>query len=232
MPLIKSTGNMYSWVTDMHTHLGGDCPHACSYCYVNTGFMNTPRPKRYCGPLRLIEQEFKVNYGTGKTIFIEHKNDLFCAEMPDVFIIRIIAHCLKHPGNTYVFQTKNPVRYLSWDALFPKGSILGTTIETNRDMSKISKAQPAGERALAMCRLPKEIRKFVTIEPVLDFDVDILAGWIADIRPEFLNLGADSKGHNLPEPSIDKIYAFAEKLKEYGIELREKHNLARLMEKS
>jgi len=73
MPLIKSTGNMYSWVTDMHTHLGGDCPHACSYCYVNTGFMNTPRPKRYCGPLRLIEQEFNVNYGTGKTIFIEHK---------------------------------------------------------------------------------------------------------------------------------------------------------------
>jgi DNA repair photolyase len=219
---------MYPWVTHTHTHLGGECPHACSYCYVDTGFMNTPRPKRYCGPLRLIEEEFKVDYGAGKTIFIEHKNDLFCADVPQEFINRIIVHCLSYPDNTYVFQTKNPARYLTMDALLPEGSILGTTIETNRDMSKISKAPTAGERALAMCRLPKEIRKFVTIEPVLDFDVDILAGWIADIRPEFLNLGADSKGHNLPEPPIEKIYALIEKLKGYGIELREKHNLERL----
>jgi hypothetical protein len=33
---------------------------------------------------------------------------------------------------------------------------------------------------------------------------------------------------NLPEPTVDKIYMFADKLKEYGIELREKHNLSRL----
>jgi hypothetical protein len=71
-------------------------------------------------------------------------------------------------------------------------------------------------------------RKFITIEPVLDFDVDILASWIARIRPEFLNLGADSKGHGLPEPSAEKIHGFVRKLKEYGIELREKHNLGRL----
>ena len=62
----------------------------------------------------------------------------------------------------------------------------------------------------------------------MDFDVDILAGWIAKINPKFLNLGADSKNHNLPEPTVDKIYMFADKLKEYGIELREKHNLSRL----
>ena len=68
----------------------------------------------------------------------------------------------------------------------------------------------------------------ITIEPVMDFDVDILAGWIAKINPKFLNLGADSKNHNLPEPTVDKILALVDKLKEYGIELREKHNLARL----
>ena len=31
---------------------------------------------KYKGPLRLIEKELAVNYGTGKTIFIEHCNDL------------------------------------------------------------------------------------------------------------------------------------------------------------
>jgi hypothetical protein len=72
-------------------------------------------------------------------------------------------------------------------------------------------------------------RKFVTIEPVLDFDVDVLAEWIDRIRPEFLNLGADSKSHGLPEPTVDKIMALVAKLKEYGIELREKHNLGRLI---
>ena len=38
----------------------------------------------------------------------------------------------------------------------------------------------------------------------------------------------DSKNHNLPEPTLEKIISFTEKLKEYGIELREKHNLSRL----
>jgi hypothetical protein len=71
-------------------------------------------------------------------------------------------------------------------------------------------------------------RKFVTIEPVLDFDVDVLAEWIYRINPEFLNLGADSKNHNLPEPTVEKIHALVDELAKYGIELREKHNLGRL----
>lgn len=79
---------------------------------------------------------------------------------------------------------------------------------------------------LAMEKL--KARKFVTIEPVLDFDVDIIAEWIDRIRPEFLNLGADSKSRNLPEPTVDKIMRLVSKLAEYGIDLREKHNLLRL----
>ena len=72
-------------------------------------------------------------------------------------------------------------------------------------------------------------RLFVTIEPVLDFDVNVLANWIAMIKPEFLNLGADSKNRNLPEPTVEKVMALVAKLHEYGIELREKHNLNRLL---
>lgn len=71
-------------------------------------------------------------------------------------------------------------------------------------------------------------RKMITIEPILDFDVDILASWIAEIRPEFLNIGADSKGHKLPEPTQEKVEEFILKLKSYGIEVREKKNLKRL----
>ena len=228
MTLKKSVGNMYPWVTHTHCHLGGECPHRCSYCYVNSSPFG--RPEKYIGPLRLIEKEFAVNYGSGKTIFIENCNDLFAAEVPQEFINKIIVHCLKWPDNTYVFQTKNPARYLTMDALFPEGSILGTTIETNRFLPDIGCAPDPLERAFAMTKLKG--RKFVTIEPVLDFDVDILASWIDKIRPEFLNLGADSKNNNLPEPTVEKIMALVDKLHEYGIELREKHNLQRLKEKT
>ena len=228
MPLLESKGNMYEWVTHMHTHLGGEFPHKCVYCYVNKGFMNTPRPKRYCGPLRLIESEFKVQYGIGKTIFIEHKNDLFCKDVPQHFINAVLIHCLKQGGNTYVFQTKNPARFHEISrSMFPANFIYGCTIETNRPIpAEISLAPQPETRMLLMEKLAG--RKFITIEPVMDFDVDILASWIARIRPEFLNLGADSKGHGLPEPPVDKIHALVCKLQEYGIELREKHNLGRL----
>ena len=82
-----------------------------------------------------------------------------------------------------------------------------------------------------MCQIPSNFKRFVTIEPVLDFDVDVLASWIANIKPDFVNLGADSKGHDLPEPTVEKIMQFVEKLKSYGIELREKYNLQRLKQK-
>lgn len=215
---------MYPWVTHTHCHLGGECPHKCSYCYVD--HFPYGRPAKYKGELRLIEKEFDVQYGIGNSIFIENCNDMLAKEVSDDFITEIIDHCKQWTANEYVFQTKNPARYLDLDGLFPHHSIFGCTIETNRIIPGISTAPNPEDRMLAMEKLTG--RKFVTIEPVLDFDVDILASWIDRIRPEFLNLGADSKNHNLPEPTFEKIMQFTEKLKEYGIELREKHNLARL----
>jgi DNA repair photolyase len=232
MPLNKSKGNMYDWITHTHAHLGGECPHQCTYCYVDNPRFG--RPAKYQGPLRMIEKEFDVKYGAGKTIFIENCNDLFASKVPVGFITAILQHIQKWPDNTYVFQTKNPQKMFDVETFwkspysigFPEKRILGCTIETNRLYPAISRAPHPEERMKFMTKITG--RKFLTIEPVLDFDIDILASWIDRIRPEFLNLGADSKNHGLPEPTVEKIMAFTEKLKEYGIELREKHNLARL----
>ncbi|CAK0741023.1 conserved hypothetical protein [Gammaproteobacteria bacterium] len=223
MPLVKAKGQMYPWVTHMHTHLGGECPHKCTYCYVNNPRFG--RPVRYQGPVRLIPEEFDVKYGVGKTIFIEHCNDILAEGVSDESVRCVINHCAEYPSNTYVFQSKNPVRFA--DFIWPENSIFGTTIETNRAILGISTAPAPAYRYLELKGLSVK-RKFITVEPVLDFDVDTLAIWIADINPEFLNLGADSKNHNLPEPTVDKIHQLVAKLAEYGIELREKHNLARL----
>lgn len=237
MPVKKSQGQMYPWVNATHTHLGGECSHKCKYCYVENPRFG--RPERYQGSIRLIEKEFNVNYDE-KTltkicevypavIFIENCNDLFAKDVPNEFITRIMTHCCKFPENTYVFQTKNPIRYVSASWTFPKNYILGCTIETNRNIPDIGTAPTPAERAKAMIDITG--RKFITIEPVLDFDVEELASWIAAIKPEFLNLGADSKGHGLAEPTVEKVMALVAKLHDYGIELREKHNLQRLKQK-
>jgi DNA repair photolyase len=233
----KQGSQMYPWVSAMHTHLGGECSHKCKYCYVNNP--KTGRAPRYCGPIHLIEEEFKVSYGSGNTIFIEHMNDLWAKEVPDEMIRRVLAHCCTWPKNTFVFQTKNPGRYAEFLNYFPPDCIIGVTIETNRVIEvgspviePISKAPIPEERYKAFMRIcslfGNKIKKFLTIEPVLAFDLEIFAKWIADMKPDFLNLGADSKSHNLPEPTVKDIMALVDRLHEYGVDLREKHNLKRL----
>jgi len=57
-------------------------------------------------------------------------------------------------------------------------------------------------------------RKIVTVEPVLDFDVDIMEKWIREIRPEACYVGYDSKKNYLPEPELRKVKTLIKKLKE------------------
>jgi DNA repair photolyase len=228
MPLNKSKGGMYDWVTHTHAHLGGECPHRCVYCFVDS--VRFGRPEKYKGELRLVEKEFSVRYGDGRMIFIESCNDLFAADVPQDFINRVLLHCRAYPLSTYVFQTKNPKRLLGFtEGLLPPGSILGCTIETNRDMPEISKAPPALERAQAMrVLMQRNWKTFITVEPALDYDVAELLEMLCCARPSFVNVGADSKGHNLAEPSLEKVLALVAGLKDAGIEVREKHNLQRL----
>jgi hypothetical protein len=109
--------------------------------------------------------------------------------------------------------------------------MLGCTIETNRDMSKISEAPNPYLRYMSMKELSSKFKKFITCEPILDFDVDILSKWIIDIKPVFVNIGADSKSHNLEEPTIEKVMELGKTLIDAGIEVKEKRNLNRLREK-
>jgi len=80
-----------------------------------------------------------------------------------------------------------------------------------------------------MLKLRGKRKLFVTIEPIMDFDLADLVTWIILIRPEFVNIGADSKGHKLPEPSSDKVRQLIRMITAAGIEIREKHNLGRLL---
>ena len=97
--------------------------------------------------------------------------------------------------------------------VFPDNVILGTTIETNRDEYKISKAPKPSQRYKDFLKI-KHRQKMITIEPVIDFDLNILMTWVDNIDPCMVWLGYDSKKNNLTEPSLDKFWALHKKLQD------------------
>ncbi len=57
--------------------------------------------------------------------------------VPEEWILKTLAHCTKHDKNKYLFQSKNPKRIYALRKYIPKESIIGTTIESNREYPKI-----------------------------------------------------------------------------------------------
>lgn len=211
---------MYDFTDFQWNPIKGKCEHDCKYCYM----------KRWDNlkPIRLVEKEFKEferdmkKYGEEQFIFIGSSTDMFAENIPDVWIERVLEYCELY-NNTYLFQSKNPKRFI--DFQFPKKVVLGTTIESNRDYFKISKAPCIDDRVEAMINLrEKGYKTMITIEPVLDFDIYAMIDIISSIYPEWVNLGADSGGHKLPEPSKEKLLELMSL-----VEVRQKKNLKRLL---
>ncbi len=228
MPLTKARGNMYEWVTDNHTHLRGACDHKCHYCYVAS--TTAGRTGHYQGPMRLAEHEFKVNYGSGKTIFLEYMSDIGAPGVSWEWLCRIIHHAGVWPDNSYVIQTKNPLVIIDAARMLPPKNIIGTTIETNRPVRGCT-APLAGKRAWAMgvmAAYPEIAERFVTIEPIMKFDLEQMVDLIKAAQPDWVNIGADSKKHNLPEPTRGEVLALASELSNFTT-IRNKDNLERLV---
>lgn len=223
---------MYDWVETWNA-VGGKCPHRCRYCYVDALKKRFPKMiEKYSGEARIIESELKP-LGKGKTIFVSSCMDLFADTIPREVIIKVLHHCKKYPDNIYLLQSKNPNKffhyYTFYKEYFPPNFMFATTIETNRDelVKSISNApSPTSRYFYMMNDFP---RKVVTIEPIMDFDLDELVRWMEDIQPEFVNVGADSKGNNLPEPPAWKVRELIKELSNFT-EVKIKKNLRRILE--
>ena len=221
MPLNLSKGNMYPFVTHTWNTIKGRCPHGCSYCYM----------KRFGKqkPIRFDEVELKTDLGKGNFIFIGSSCDMWAEDVPEEWILNTLKICAQYP-NKYLFQSKNPIRMfkMRWALTF-FDSVFGTTIETNRHYSQMGNAPQVKDRAIFLGFLSnKEFKTMVTIEPIIDFDVDELINLIALCNPEWVNIGADSQNSGLPEPSASKINELIKNLRRANIEVKIKDNLKRL----
>lgn len=221
MPFKKTSGNMYSFIDYTWSPIRGRCSHSCKYCYMKRWGKQPP--------LHLDEKDLNTNLGSGNFIFVCHTCDMLAEDVPAEWIERVLER-LKAYDNKYLLQSKNPSRMISYTIDFPKDILLGTTIETNRDIVD-SKAPSVLKRANALHILSGcGYETMVTIEPIFDFDLEPLVELIKTANPEWVNIGADSKGHNLTEPSPEKVRDLIRELgKTTCVKL--KGNLSRIYQK-
>jgi DNA repair photolyase len=219
MGLNISKGNMYSWVTHTWNTIKGECPHGCTYCYMKRWGKQKP--------VRFDESELKTDLGNGNTIFVGSSCDMFTEYMPERWIEETLIHCSKF-NNTYLFQSKNPKRFHYFNE-FPEKSLFCTTIETNRWYKDIMKdAPPPVQRMMNMNMLKNQFHCYVTIEPIMDFDLSDMVRYIRECNPVQVNIGADSGNNNLPEPSKEKLLDLIAALKEFTV-IDQKRNLIRVL---
>lgn len=212
---------MYEFVTHTWNAIKGQCYHDCSYCYM----------KRWGNlkAVRLDEKELQTDLGKDNFIFVGSSCDMFANDIPNEWIRKVLVHMDKFE-NKYLLQTKNPDRILDFiDAsVISDKSVICTTIESNRDYKEIMNRSPRiDSRVIAMTELSSVVDTYVTIEPILDFDLLNMIDAIRLCYPTQVNIGADSGGHNLPEPSKEKIGQLILKISEFAT-VNLKPNLKRL----
>ena len=218
MGLNKQKGNMYDFVTHTWNPIKGRCIHGCIYCYMQR-FWDMMKNDKF----RLDEKELKTNLGEGNFIFVGSSTDMWLGKTE--WISKVLVHIAKYPKNTYLFQTKFPFGFYDWT--FYDNQILGITLESNRRYPEISTTSNPLKRVRDFMEI-EHSRKMVTIEPILDFDVLPLATMIATIEPEWVNIGAATGVHDMPEPSREKILLLGAELKKFT-EVKYKPNLKRLL---
>jgi len=201
------------------------CGFNCSYCWARklaegklknsypNGFIPTTHPDRF-------NKRFKPD----DFVFVCSMGDISFA--PSIVWNQVYITAQNHPETKFLLCTKNPAIYLNL-AWRLDNVYYGCTIETNKHYG-VSKAPRTYDRYLAFKELPYS-HKFLSIEPVMSFELEGFIGWIANIQPEIIEIGADNYHNNLPEPQSQYLEKFLTIIKRYTPVVIEKQGLERLL---
>jgi len=218
MGLNESKGNMYEFVTHTWNTVKGQCPHDCSYCYMKRWGKQSD--------LHFERRELRTDLGSGNFIFVGSSCDIFAEEVNENWVAETLEKCRQH-DNAYLFQSKDPEGMHYHSNFFPNNSRLCTTIETNRWYPEIMAKSPRSEQRAKWMNELKGFERYVTIEPILDFDLFPMLELLELCEPVQVNIGADSGQNGLPEPHFEKVLELVERLKGFTT-IAKKKNLDRL----
>jgi len=178
-------------------------------------------------PVRFDARELKTDLGEGNFIFVGSSCDMFAEAIPKGWTYDTLARCYAFE-NRYLFQSKNPARMARNMGSMPPGSVLCTTIETNRWYPEIMRNSPRPEERAKGMEALSRFPRYVTIEPIMDFDLAPMVELIRRCEPVQVNIGADSGNNHLPEPGAEKVLALIDELVKFTTIAR-KRNLERIL---
>lgn len=205
------------------------CEFNCTYCNARklalTRLKHHPRYKDGFNP-HLVESELNRQFKPGEFIFVAYMGDIAWATREQ--LLRILARVKMFPDTNFLLLTKNPFFFTQFDS-FPSNIYLGTTIETNRRhyTQFRSKAPTPVIRFRDLAGYPHN-HKLLSIEPIMDFDLEVLTHWVELLKPEIVEVGADNYHNNLPEPPWWKVEALLNNLRAICPTVVEKEGLERL----
>jgi len=190
------------------------CKHDCRYCWARR---MAQRQKHRCiecfAFVPHLHRERLSLSDVEKQIFVCSMGDMWGDWVDNEWIRKILEVCRSKPKNCYLFLTKNPERYHEFLDELPPNSILGVTIETNRNTRIWSINAPnVTRRYEAMLSLPSHVRKAVSIEPIMDFDEEEFIEMIKNLKPSIVWIGYDNYNNKLPEPPLSKTFRLIDEL--------------------
>jgi protein gp37 len=212
---------MFPFIDKTWNPLGGRCKHNCVGCWA-MAYANRIKMDKYKGSPHIDTKQINKVFKPGTFVFVCDMTDLFASNVPMETITYIMQKIDYQSNSTFLLLTKNP-RYM-WLMKTPANTILGATIDTNRDYSELTLAPKPMERIKAMQDLAKEEnnRRFVSVEPIKDFDLDIFAEELIKIKPWAIAVGYDNYNNHFPEPSLAKTQELIKRLRDAKIKVYEK----------
>lgn len=232
----KEHSGMYKQSAGQWNPFAG-CEHECVYCVrsfqrqLKRGWRKTWKPDgkskgcEDCRDYKPHEHPNRFEQRFPKTkddefIFVVATGDICFAERP--YVKKIMHRIEQYPDRNFLVQTKNPEKLFSKISSFPDNVSLDVTIETNRDegYNKVSKAPRPSERFEAYTSF-RHPHKFLTIEPVIEFDRKVFLNKIEELNPERVYIGYESQGvfrlMKVPEPKKNVTLDFIRDMDELKI---------------
>lgn len=216
------------------------CLFNCVYCSARKLALNrlrgTERYKEGFDP-QFVWKVLNRRFRDGSFVFIAYMGDISWAGPEAVQLI--LEKVASMPGVRFLVLTKDPSCYTRWGEEWgfepPENLYLGATIESNFDHG-VSKAPPPEQRYQVMRDLQVE-KKFISIEPIMNFHLATMVKWMKEIRPQIIEIGPDNYHNNLPEPAWangavpapQKVKWLLEKLRDFCPIVVEKPSLSRLL---
>ena len=182
------------------------CRHWCAYCWARD---LSERMQKQGGKYkdgfepRFFPKEMERKFKPGQFIFVVDMGDLFGSWVPVEWIRQVLDAIKMWPETDFLLMTKNPKRYHEFE--LSENVVLGTTLESNREYDGTIAPCP-WSRYETFSEHPHPC-KFVSIEPIMDFDLGTMLSWVRNIKPQIVEVGADNYRHNLLEPDPSKLQA-------------------------